>query len=107
MAHGETIRRTEFKIGKSPEMMAENPFQTRRTPTPETAGISDHNLANREMGDPRGGERENKGETQGKRAINQNAPDLGSRFRGSDKKREGGYTAQNVSKFPHRFFQRS
>ncbi len=37
-------------------------------------------LGGRENGD----ERENKGETQEKRAINRNAPDLDSRFRGND-----------------------
>jgi hypothetical protein len=42
--------------------------------------------SSRESGDPEAGERENKGETQEKRAIKRNAPDLDSRFRGNDKR---------------------
>jgi hypothetical protein len=39
-------------------------------------------------GDPEDLERENKGETHEKRAIKRNVPDLDSRFRGNDGKRE-------------------
>jgi hypothetical protein len=63
----------------------------------------------RESGDPEAGERENKGETHEKRAINRNAPDLGSRFRGNDGKRDCVLAPMRKThqKSTHKFFQKT
>jgi hypothetical protein len=82
------------------------PFPISRLKEPGVLPLFCHPCEN---GDPEESERENKEITPGKRAINPNAPDLDSHFRGNDGKERGlwGLESEKRIKLAHRFLQRT